>query len=271
MLEIFFGESAAGAMKLAARGSKKKTEMPEIMSLPLYLDIGSISDIAERKPVLARLFEFFSNGKKIAGELYSQCLQGIERIKREENAARIWVMRDCPDELCGLYYVCSLLEHTGVPVYCVPVPRFMQENGAVICLRGTGEMPPVKLACLAEEDTVRLLPAAVTACAREWNRLKSENAALRTVVNGRITGADENFYDFYLRRNIPEGKFVCALAIGKTLPELAGVSDAWLFLRIMNMIENGELTELARAKKDHPYSGVLIKSSGRERGFVPPR
>lgn len=71
----------------------------------------------------------------------------------------------------------------------------------------------------------------------------------------------EDFYDFALRANLPDGEFKVAELIGKTLCQISGVGDRWLFLRLAAMLQSGELIAVAEATEDHPYSGVLKRSN----------
>jgi len=94
-----------------------------------------------------------------------------------------------------------------------------------------------------------------------WSELAAESAPLRAVVNGRLVGVPEDFYDFALRANIPDGEFPSALLIGKALSFVNGVGHRWLHLRIRHMIGAGELIEVRPANGDHPYSNVLKRGS----------
>jgi hypothetical protein len=70
----------------------------------------------------------------------------------------------------------------------------------------------------------------------------------------------EDFYDFALRANVLEGEFKCAMLLGKTLIQVPGVGDRWLYLRILKMIEDGELIEISPPTDDWPYSAVLKRA-----------
>ncbi len=47
-----------------------------------------------------------------------------------------------------------------------------------------------------------------------------ENASLRAVINGSLIGVPNDFYDFALRSNIPDGEFKVAQLIGKTMSQI---------------------------------------------------
>lgn len=88
-----------------------------------------------------------------------------------------------------------------------------------------------------------------------------DNAPLRAIINGNVIGVPIDFYDFALRANMPDGEFRVAQLIGKSLNQIAGVGDRWLFLRIQAMIQSGELIEVSATTDDHPYLGVIIRNS----------
>lgn len=88
-----------------------------------------------------------------------------------------------------------------------------------------------------------------------------ENAPLRAVVNGSLIGVPKDFYDFALRANMPDGEFKVAQLIGKTLGQISGVGDRWLFLRIQAMLRSGELITVSAVTEDHPYSEVVKRNN----------
>ena len=91
-----------------------------------------------------------------------------------------------------------------------------------------------------------------------WVELKEEKSTLRAVVNGKVIGVPEDFYDHLIRKEIPDGEFIMARLIGKILGKYPlGVGDWWYAKRINKMIEDGEL--MVVQKKKETYSQVLKK------------
>ena len=60
---------------------------------------------------------------------------------------------------------------------------------------------------------------------------------------------------------MPDWEFLVAQLIGKTLSQISGVGDRWLFLRIKAMLQSGELIAVSAATVDHPYSGIVKRSN----------
>ena len=88
--------------------------------------------------------------------------------------------------------------------------------------------------------------------ALEWERLREENAPLRAVVNGRVMGVSEDFYDPVLRRCFTEKPQKVANVLGQALVQLSGVGDWLLARRLRAMAEAG---------------AVRVDEAGSTRGF----
>lgn len=88
--------------------------------------------------------------------------------------------------------------------------------------------------------------------ALEWERLREENAPLRAVVNGRVMGVSEDFYDPVLRRCLTEKPQKVANVLGQALVQLSGVGDWLLARRLRAMAEAGT---------------VRVDEAGSTRGF----
>lgn len=257
MIELCFGESPAGSLA-AAKISPKRDVLP----LTLALDVGDLRDLDGnmdgRKNALSRLFGAY---RDVTETLWAQNEKTLLRLREAALAAdavRLWLRADDPGEVCGLYYACHFFCGSDAPLRAVFLPACAQTADAFIEYRSSGELPPEALGALA--GTARALsPWERRAYADKWRALAEESAPLRAVVNGRVVGVREDFYDFLLRANLPEGEFTLARVIGKTLSALPGVHDRWLFLRLMAFKEAGEIAEVRPGGTDHPYAGVWRK------------
>ena len=84
--------------------------------------------------------------------------------------------------------------------------------------------------------------------ASRWDELKEEDAPLRVLINGCLVGVNEDFYDFLIRRELPEGEIIQARLIGNLLLKYPlGISDSWYMNRIKHMIETGEIKVVKEA------------------------
>lgn len=297
MIELAFGESPAGALKMAKsmkQGQRlndavaigviggTEEEQREVMreamrprvwsgitmdgssrdvaALTLALDIGDISDLNARKKVLDGLLAQFPGAADSIWETNRQTLARLQETKATLEPVRMWVCAGDPAEVCGLYFVCHLLADAGTPLAVVRIPDQVEKDDSVISYRSTGEVSPEALSAFAEhEEPISELRRGVYADI--WSGLVRENAPLRAVVNGSLMGVPKDFYDFALRANMPDGEFKVAQLIGKTLGKVPGVGDRWLFLRIQAMLQAGELVTVSAATEAHPYSGVVKRQS----------
>lgn len=143
------------------------------------------------------------------------------------------------------------LDRYAVPL--VSLPRWWERpDGAVVRWdRGWGEVHPEEFGLHlggAEELTRPVLRM----LALEWERLREENAPLRAVVNGRVMGVSEDFYDPVLRRCLTEKPQKVANVLGQALVQLSGVGDWLLARRLRAMAEAGT---------------VRVDEAGSTRGF----
>lgn len=260
MLELTFCDSAAAALKLA-RHAHPQAGLGETAPLTLALDVGDLSDLegdmTQRHRVLERLFGFFPDSGVVCNDIWTQNRRALHLISHAP-AVRIWFYAASPGDLCGLLYLCSSLRKE-VSLHIVSIPSFQLNGSTLIQYRSSGELEPAQLAALCSASQT-LSPPIRQACTCLWQELVARNAPLRVLVNGRLIGVAEDFYDFFLRANLPEGDFSAALVLGRTLNQIPGVGDGYLYLRLCEMVASGELQEVAPPDDDHPYSGILRKS-----------
>jgi hypothetical protein len=273
MIDLTFSDSTAASLKTAKavlRQSRPYGISPllegspeDVLSFPMDLDIGDLSDIDagmdSRQALYERLFSHFPG---VAAEIMKINRRALARLKEALPTPvriRIWAGASDPSELCGLYYICHLFADSPADLSVVRVPAEFEKPPRIILYRSTGEIAVDDFEALASYDTP-ISPQQRELYAQLWRELKAENAPLRAVVNGRVIGVPEDFYDFALRACLPEGEFRAATLLGNALSRIPGVGDSWLYSRLRLMIDAGELTEAAPPDGDYPYSGILRKS-----------
>lgn len=291
MIELAFGESTAGALKLAKsmkhgaringavgviggtakerravrkprywEGMTMEGEPSDVAALPLALDIGDLSDLdadmRARKEVLDALFAHFPDASDALWQTNRNTLHRLAAAKATLEPVRMWISEHDPAELCGFYFVCHLMAAAETPVSVVRVPIEIERDGAIIRYRNTGELCPEAFGGMVGLEE-KISEAQRRVYATMWRTLVNENAPLRAVVNGTLIGVPETFYDFALRANIPEGECRIAHILGNALHQVPGVGDQWLFCRIQAMLNAGELVLVSPAAEDHPYSQAV--------------
>ncbi|AFM01662.1 DUF3658 domain-containing protein [Desulfitobacterium sp. PCE1] len=235
----------------------------DIEALTLALDIGDISDmdtgVNVHQKLLDELFAEFPGVPDGIGETNKHALVRLQEVKATQEPIRMWVCASNPEELCGLYYACHLLVDALAPLSVVRVPEQIEKDNGIISYHSTRDIVPEAFgAYTACEEPISELRRRVYA--NTWVGLVHENAPLRAVINGSLMGLPKDFYDFALRANMPDGKFKVAQLIGKTLGQIPGVGDRWLFLRVKAMLESGELIRVSAATEDYPYSEVVKRN-----------
>ncbi|WP_027625647.1 DUF3658 domain-containing protein [Clostridium lundense] len=296
MIEVLFGESEGGAMKVAKNYQKpdfdngattcfgkklNKYEFEkmfdgkavggnssEVICIPFMLDIGDINVSIENEYRKELIFDMYTiNGiddtsiSEDLEDVWKRYLNEIERLKNyaaQGETIRLWYS-DAPYSMCGFYYVCSILREYSCKIFVIKLPQYMQLSDNIIEFYTSW----------SEIDAgmfYKFLPLEKELSSREiqsftynWAELKEEKSTLRAVVNGKLIGVTEDFYDHIIRKEIPNGEFIMARLIGNILGKHPiGVGDWWYAKRINKMIEDGEL--MVVEKKKEIYGQVLKKA-----------
>ena len=245
----------------------------DVFGFSLALSIGDIAGapfFEKRWNVLEKLYAIYPNdeGAQAARELWQKAERNAkmvyERIAAGEDV-RIWYSNQ-PDERCGLYWFIAyfrLLREEKGNVYLVRLPDW-EEDGAGNMMQKTswGDMAPGEWhRYLSKQELAS--PAFYAYCTAQWETLRRENAPLRVVVNGKLTGMPETFYDEIIMREIGREKEVFreAPVVGRVLGKYQlGIGDAWVAYRIQKMIEAGKLKVVEEAAGDLPtYCCTLQK------------
>lgn len=303
MLEIVFNESVSGALKTAKNlhlrnsggvvaafiGSemteeekkklleefqKKRMEgkriegtSQDVISLPLELDVGDISEEIlgdNRKELLfdSNRNPFISEEANTKGleDFWKAVMLNYGRLEegiKTGGDIRIW-WSDAAYSACGFYHIISVLKDCKGKVLAVKLPRYsIGEDGAADVHTSWTEVEAEKFYRflpfekeISESERYRI--------AAEWDRLKKQNAPLRAMINGNLTSVREDFYDDFLEEAVPDGEFTIGKLIAKVMESSPlGVSDRWYIKRIQDMINKKKLVVV----KDNPYvyGKVLMK------------
>lgn len=244
----------------------------DVFGFNLAWSIGCIADSSvdnERLAVLERLFSTYPEdiGKPAAEEIYQSARKSLDTVRNRAESGetlRVWYSNE-PDEMCGLYWLMSLLKRwkqSSAKVVLVKLPECEMEEETFIQHNGWGGIEPGKWhSYLGLQKKVP--PALLHATASRWAELQQENAPLRAVVNGKLHSVPENFYDDFILRELAleSREFHEAKLIGRILGKYQlGISDGWLALRIEEMICAGKLEAVTSAPNDGPsYHRILKK------------
>ena len=263
-VNIVFGDSISGSL-LQARSDYDALESSAVLSLSSSeLHIGRIDEPEEsdyRKVAPWRLThpddfdvtdaELIGEGERIGWKWFREC-------KEQGNSFRFWYSEN-PKELCGFYYLCSLLKNYTGDVYAVRVPERVryQKDGKYRLAYETGNLSP-DLAGRIVETGVKLTSEEIGLYAEEWERLKRENALLRTVIAGKIVSVPIGFYDPLIFRYVPREPATEKSVFTDAIINMPYVELSWIISRIQRMIDNG----LIRVVKDdkNPEKRMICKN-----------
>lgn len=246
MVEVLFGESEAGAMK-----ASKREGADRVICLGFMLDIGDIKEKADseyRKNLIYSMYaqeqwaknEDVNTELKQAGEAYCNELGRLTNYLAQGEPVRIWYS-DVPYSMCGFYYLCTVLRKYENEVRVVKLPHHKIRLNAIVSYQHWGEVASEEFAdfLICEKTLSR---EEISMYSIRWNELREDNSPLRAVVNGKVLGVPEDFYDFLIWRNLTEEPVKQARLIGDILGgNQIGISDLWYAKRIDFFIEQGEI------------------------------
>jgi hypothetical protein len=244
----------------------------DIYGFNLALSIGDISEEqpgAKRKQTLNQLYSVYpyNEADQLAQEMLQNAVEDLNAV-RERTAAgesiRIWYSNH-PDELCGLYWFLWQRNQWKAPdgqVYLIKLPEWEADENGIILRRvswgevGAGEWH--RYLNLQQSVT----PVFCHSCSTHWISLQMENAPLRVVLNGQLVSVPETIYDDFIVREIAkeEGEFQEARIVGRVLGKYQlGICDAWIALRIEEMIRAGKLEPVTDLEEDCPIYHRRLK------------
>lgn len=265
MIEVAFKEGVAGALQ--ASGLQKLSLLnghssAEIVPLTLNLDIGELKDFGsgtEGRMEICRLL--YGSIPDVAEEIAIRHEKSLSRLKEAKDSlepVRIWARKEDPSEMCGLLFLCNMMEGSEIPLYLVNLPDQIEYEESITIFRNSEEIPPNILIKLSGGfKPLSILQRKIYAAM--WKELVQENAPLRAIVNGKLMSVNSEFYDFALYANVPEEQFTVAQLLGNTLLRGPGIDVWWLFQRIQAMVEKGELREIKPPEGENPFSGIMKK------------
>jgi len=277
MIEVLFGESEAAAMKVAKhttvsghlngptsvwmKGEKTPPERTfsgwvygtsdEVICLGFMMDIGNIKEPVEsqyRKNLIYSMYAQNQYGKspemdeelRLAGEVYVNELLRLRKYLEDGEKIRIWYS-DAPYSRCGFYSLCQMLLNFENKFYIVKLPEYVVEKTSVVSYRNWGEVSAEEFAGFLPYERM-LTREELRMFALLWVELTEDNSSLRVVINGRVTGVPEDFYDFLIWKRLTCKPVKEARLIGDILGSFQiNIGDWWFARRIEHFIRNGKI------------------------------
>lgn len=277
MIELLFGESEAASMKAAknrlviggvngpesvwAAGNKTLPEKPlagwvegtaeEVICLGFLMDVGNIKEPVDslyRKELIYSMYaqnqwgqdEEVETELRKAGDVYARELLRLQAFLEHGETVRIWYS-DAPYSRCGFYHLCRILKKYENEIHVVKLPEYVVRDKEITFYNNWGEIPPEEFAVfLPGEQT--LSKEEVSLYADLWSELVEDNSPLRAVVNGRVLGVPEDFYDFQIFGRLTYKPIKEARLIGDILGySRINVGDWWYAKRIEYYIQQRKI------------------------------
>ncbi len=291
MIEVLFAESEAGAMKVAkntiiaehtdgpvsvwAAGKKKPPQKEncgwipgtarEVVCLGFMWDIGDIREPADsryRRNLIYKMYaqEQWEKDARMDAELqkladcYVNEMTRLQKFLEDGEAVRIWYSH-APYSLCGLYFLCSILQQYENEVHTVELPPYVMQNNVIYSYPNWSDVAAEEFAgFLSYEKHLSKEELGYYACI--WSTLQEDNSPLRAVVNGRVVGVPEDFYDFLIWKRITKEPIKEARLIGDILLHYpVSVGDWWYAARINHYIELGKIKVVENS--ENKYARVI--------------
>ena len=277
MIEVLFGESEAASMK-AAKSMKivgyvngptsvlvtGKETPPErtfagwvegtsedVVCLGFMLDIGNIKepiDSPYRKNLIYFMYaqnQYVKNPEidqelKLTGEVYLNELLRLKEYLENGETIRVWYS-DTPYSICGFYSLCQILQKYKNEIHIVKLPEYMVRKTSIRSYRNWGEVSAEEFAEFLTYESV-LTKEEVRMYAQLWTELTEDNSPLRAMINGKVTGVSEDFYDFLIWKRLTRKPIKEARLIGDILGCFQiGMGDWWFARRIEHFIQQDKI------------------------------
>lgn len=276
MIEVLFGESEAASMKAAkssvtvghvdgATPAWMEGTAEEVVCLGFMLDIGNIKEPVDsqyRKNLIYSMYAQNQYGKnpeideewKRRGEVYGNELLRLRKYLEDGETIRIWYS-DAPYSRCGFYSLCRMLRNYNHEVHVVKLPEYVVRKTSITSYRNWGEVPDEEFAGFLSYGKV-LTKEEVGMYAQLWTELTEDNSPLRAVINGRVIGVSEDFYDFLIWKRLTYKPIKEARLIGDIIGKFqVYMGDGWFAKRIEYFIQQDKIKVLEDS--ENKYGRVI--------------
>lgn len=295
MIEILFGDSEAAAMKVAKNkivvgrvngptaiwAAGKKTPPPkpftgwvegtaeEVVCLGFMLDVGDIKEPVDslyRKNLIYSMYaqnqweqdEEMEELKKAADGYVKELLR-LKKFLDNGEKIRIWYS-DAPYSRCGFYHLCQILKTYENEIRVVRLPEYIVRENSIVAYKNWGEVAAEEFAGFLSYEK-SLSKEEVRMYAFLWSDLVEDNSPLRSVINGKLLGVPEDFYDFQIWARMTEKPVKEARLIGEILGySQISVGDWWYAKRIEYYIQQGKIRIVEDSKSRYERTICIVKA-----------
>ena len=173
-------------------------------------------------------------------DVYIMELQRLKEYLQKDESIRIWYS-NAPYSMCGFYHLCSILSEYKNQIRVVKLPEHIIRKNVIVSYQNLGEVPAEEFADLLQYEK-ELSKEEIRMYHSLWDELKIDNDPLRTVINGKIIGVSEDFYDFLIWKRFPQKPIKEGRLIGEILLTYPiSIGDWWYAKRINYLIEQKKI------------------------------
>lgn len=207
----------------------------EVICLGFMMDIGNIKesmDSSYRRELIYSMYaqnqwgqdEELEEELKNVGDVYIKELKRLKNYLDLGEPVRIWYS-DAPYSRCGLYSLCQMLKDYENAISVVKLPEYVVREKETTIYQSWCEVSAEEFAGFLPYEK-SLSKEEVRMYAALWSELVEDNSPLRAVVNGRVIGVPEDFYDFLIWKRLKNVPVKEARLIGDILGHTQlGVGD----------------------------------------------
>ena len=238
-----FGECREGWLEGSADG---------VVCFGYRLDIGNIQKDIEGHYRKNLIFSMLDMETEEEIQNYADSFMQMQRLKiylEAGESIRIWYS-NAPYSRCGLYHLCNILHCYENEIHLVEL-----HGKTIVFYRNWGEVAAEEFAGFLSGERI-LSKEEIQMYAFLWNELVEENSPLRAMVNGKMMGVPENFYDFMIFNRLTTKPVKECRLIGDIIGHnQVSIGDWWYAKRIQHFIEEGLIKVLEDAKR--PYARLI--------------
>ena len=283
MIEVLFAESEAASMRaekstviyskidgptsVFIAGKKKPPEKEhsgwlegnagDVVCFGYRLDIGNIQEDIEGHYRKNLIFSLLNMENEKETQDYADSYMQMQKLKiylEAGESIRIWYS-DAPYSRCGLYHLCNILNCYENEIYLVKLPEYVVHGKTICFYKSWGEVAAEEFAGFLSGERI-VSKEELRMYASLWNELVEDNSPLRAIVNGKMIGVPEDFYDFMILNRITTKPIKECRLIGDIIGHnQASIGDWWYAKRIQHFIEEGLIKVLEDAEK--PYARLI--------------
>lgn len=236
VINLFFSDMAAGSG--ACHRKKFGIELDSIYRLSLLLHAGDISDpfsVSKRRDVYNAYFEFDT-------DIAKQIRRLKKALKKDEQLC-LWYSRYDVDEYLGMMAVLCQFNGKGISFYKRDCSDICE---CVSYLQCDDEIGDVQISPFTNDE--------ISGALSEWERISSENSALRTLKDGKVIGLHADHIDDRIYSTIGDNETRVAEICSQILQqEDMSRKLNFILLRIRQLLGEDKLELVGYAPSDPHY------------------